>query len=80
VGLKLNGTHQRLVYADDVNQLGDNISAIKKNTEHVIDASNEVGPEVNTGKYVYKYMLISPDQNIGQNHYLNIAHRSFERM
>jgi hypothetical protein len=33
VGLKLNGTHQLLAYADDVNLLGDNIDIINKNTE-----------------------------------------------
>jgi hypothetical protein len=30
VGLKLNGTHQLLIYADDVNLLEDNMDTIKK--------------------------------------------------
>jgi hypothetical protein len=31
VGLKFNGTHQFLAYADDVNLLEDNLDTIKKN-------------------------------------------------
>jgi hypothetical protein len=31
-GLKLNGTHQVFVYADDVNMLGGSIQTVKKNT------------------------------------------------
>jgi hypothetical protein len=40
VGLKLNGTHQLLVYVDDVNLLSDNtcIDTIKENTQTLIDA------------------------------------------
>jgi hypothetical protein len=36
------------VYADDVNLLGDNIDTIKRTTETLMDASKEVGLEVNT--------------------------------
>jgi hypothetical protein len=65
VGLKLNGTHQLLTYADDVNLLGDNIDTIKKNTETLIDASKELGLEINIEKT--KYMLLPRRQNVGQN-------------
>jgi hypothetical protein len=50
VGLKLNGTHQLLAYTNDVNLLGDNIDAIKKNTETSSAAGQEVGLEINAEK------------------------------
>jgi hypothetical protein len=65
VGLKLNETHQLLVYADDANLLGDNIDTVKKNMEILIDASKVVGIEINVDKT--KYMLLSRHQNVGQN-------------
>jgi hypothetical protein len=63
VGLKLNGTHQLLSYSDDVKLLGDNRDTIK-NTETLIDATNEVGLEVNAEDT--ECMLLSCHQNAGK--------------
>jgi hypothetical protein len=67
--------HQLLVYAHDVNLLGDNT---KKNRETLTDDSKEVGLEINVEKT--KYMLLSHHQNAGQNHDIKIANRSFENV
>jgi glycosylphosphatidylinositol transamidase (GPIT) subunit GPI8 len=51
-----------------VNLLGD---TIKKNTEILIDASKEVGLEINLDKTTY--MLLSRLQNVGQNQNIKIT-------
>jgi hypothetical protein len=68
-GLILNGTHQLLAYADDVNIVGEN-------TKSLLDASKEVGLEVNPEKTTY--VLVSGCQNAGQRQSIKIGNRSFE--
>ena len=55
--LKLYGTHQFLVYADDVNILGGSKHTIKNDTEALVVASKDIGQEVNADKT--KYMVMS---------------------
>jgi hypothetical protein len=66
MGLKLNGTHLLLAYANNMNLLGYNKGAIKKNTGPLTDASKEVGLEINVEKT--KYVLLVCHQNACQNH------------
>jgi hypothetical protein len=42
-GLKLNGTHQLLVYADGVKLVGGSVHTILKNTEDLVVVHKEMG-------------------------------------
>jgi hypothetical protein len=67
-GLQLNGKHQFLVYADDVNIMDGSIYSIKKIKEGLLVSIRETGLEVNADKT--KYMVMCQDQNAGHSHNL----------
>jgi hypothetical protein len=77
-GLELNRTHKFLVYAANDNVSCENINAIKRNTESLLQTSQEVDLEASTEKT--KYMAVSQHQNTGQNHNLLTANKSFENV
>ena len=52
-GLKLNGTHQLLLNADDLNILEGRVHTIKEKAEALLVASKEIGLEVNADKTKY---------------------------
>jgi hypothetical protein len=62
--LNLNGMHQLLVFADDVNLLESNLHTIKGNTGTLIDTSKEVGLEVNSERTMYMLDVSSPECRI----------------
>ncbi|KAJ4449317.1 hypothetical protein ANN_00715 [Periplaneta americana] len=75
-GLELNGLHQLLVYADDVNMLIENPQTIRQNAEILVKASKTIDLEVKPGKT--KYMIMSHYQNIVRNGNIKIGDLSFE--
>jgi sorting nexin-29 len=75
-GLILNGTHQLLAYANDVNTVGENIDIIQNNTKFLLDASKDVDLEVNLEETMY--MFVSRCQKARQRQSIKIANRSFE--
>jgi hypothetical protein len=77
-GLGLNGAHQLLAYADNVNILGGRVHTVKENAKALVVAAKEIGLEVNADKT--KYMVMSRDQNAGRTHSMKIDNSSFERV
>ena len=77
-GLKLNGTHQLLAYADDVNILGGSIHTLKENAETLVAVTRQIGLEVSADKT--KYMVMSREKNAGRNHNVRIDNNTFERV
>jgi len=77
-GLKLNSTHQFLVYADDDNMLGGSVDTTKKNAEALVVASKETGLEANVDKT--KNTVMSLNQNAGRCHSIKTDNISLERV
>jgi hypothetical protein len=65
----MNETHQLLIYADHFSLLDETINIMKRNWEPLLDASKEIGQDVNEQKT--EYMLMSRHQNKSQNHKIN---------
>jgi hypothetical protein len=78
VSLQLNGTHWLLVYADDVNLLGNSINTIKENTETLILVRRDVGLEINAEKT--KYMIMPHHPNSGLNQNVRTVNGSYENV
>jgi hypothetical protein len=69
-GMKLNGAHQILAYADNVNILGGSVHTVRENAEALVVATKEIGLEVNTD--TTKYMVMSRDRNAERGHGVRI--------
>jgi len=65
----------KLFYAEDVYTLNLKVNIVKRNTKSLLQASSEVGLELNTEKAYY--MVMSSYQNLGQNYNLLISNKYF---
>jgi hypothetical protein len=77
-GLKLNGTHQLLAHADDVNILGASVRNVKENAEALLVATKESGLDIIADKN--KYMIKSREHDFGQSHIVKIDNSTIARL
>ena len=77
MGLDMNGIHQVLAYADDVNLIGDDNRTIEGNADVSLNACNDIGLAVNTGKA--KYMEIGCHQGMIANVHIKIGSNSLKK-
>ena len=59
-GLRLNGTHQLLAYADEVNVLAASIYTLKENSEALVAATREIGLEVRVSENMVFRRIFGP--------------------
>ena len=71
----MNGTHQVLAYADDVNLIGDDIRTIER---ILLNACKDIGLAVNIGKT--KYMEIGCHRGMIANAHIKIGSNSYEKV
>ena len=64
IGLELNVKCQLLVYADDVNMLGENSQTVREYTDIFINANKEIGLEVNSEKITSRHQNVRQNQNV----------------
>ena len=74
--MKLYGTLQHLVNADNIIILGRSAHNVKKNTVASVVASKVTG----LNDDITNYMVMSRDQNAGRSHSIEIYNSSFERV
>jgi hypothetical protein len=75
----LNGTHQLLIYADDVNILDEHkYLSLERHIKDLLEAGREAGLEVNTQKA--KHFDELRHQKVAQNQNLLISNKSFENV
>jgi len=76
LGLDINGTHQVLAYADDVNLIGDDIRTIERNEDVLLNACKDISLVVNTGKTKYREI----GRHRGTNAHIKIGSNCYEKV